>query len=96
MGIKIIDKGKDVDVLFIAEGTYPYIKGGVSTWIHQIISGMPDLNFGILFLGSRPEDYEGISYKLPDNLVYLEADYLFAQESGEKLEIKKKSKQAKE
>jgi len=90
MGIKVIDKGKDVDVLFIAEGTYPYIKGGVSTWIHQIISGMPDLNFGILFLGSRPEDYKDISYKLPDNVVYLEVDYLFTQESGEKLEIKKK------
>ncbi len=86
MGIRIIDKGGNIDVLFIAEGTYPYIKGGVSTWIHQIITGMKDINFGVLFLGSRPEDYKGIGYELPDNLVYLEATYLFEDKKGERLE----------
>ncbi|WP_448583968.1 DUF3492 domain-containing protein, partial [Thermocrinis sp.] len=80
--MKIIDKGGNIDVLFIAEGTYPYIKGGVSTWIHQIITGMKDLNFGVLFLGSRPEDYKGIGYQLPDNLIYLEAIYLFEDKGG--------------
>jgi len=86
MGVRIIDKGGNIDVLFIAEGTYPYIKGGVSTWIHQIINGMKDINFGVLFLGSRPEDYKGIGYELPDNLVYLEATYLFEDKKGERLE----------
>ena len=62
MAITVIDRGKPIDVLFLAEGTYPYIRGGVSSWIHQIITGMPDINFGVLFLGSREEDYEGIQY----------------------------------
>ncbi len=68
-----------VDVLFVAEGTYPYIRGGVSTWIHQIITGMEDISFGVLFLGSREEEYEGIRYNLPDNLLYLESFFLFSE-----------------
>lgn len=75
----LIDKGKHVDVLIIAEGTYPYIRGGVSTWIHDLINGLPDINFGIIFLGSRVEDYGEIKYKLPDNLVYLLTAYIFDQ-----------------
>jgi Glycosyltransferase len=82
MGMKLVDKQTRIDVLFIAEGTYPFTKGGVSTWIHQIITGMRDLNFGVLFLGSRPKDYGGIGYELPDNLVYLEAVYMFAEEEN--------------
>jgi Domain of unknown function (DUF3492). len=66
--------------LLIAEGTYPYIRGGVSTWVHDLITGISEKNFGVVFLGSRPEDYEGIKYKLSDNLVYLSVDYLFNYE----------------
>ncbi|MFN4197379.1 MAG: GT4 family glycosyltransferase PelF, partial [Caldimicrobium sp.] len=38
---------------------------------------IPELNFVIIFLGSRPEDYGDIKYKLPKNLVYLFVEYLF-------------------
>ena len=74
-------KCKDIDVLFIAEGTYPFVRGGVSTWIHQIITGMKDLNFGIIFIGSRKEDYGKLKYELPPNLVFLENLYLFSGKS---------------
>ena len=77
--MKVIDRGKEIDVLFIAEGTYPYIRGGVSTWIHQIITAMEDVKFGVLFLGSREEDYEAIRYNLPENLIYLESFFLFSE-----------------
>ncbi|GAB6888556.1 GT4 family glycosyltransferase PelF [Desulfothermus okinawensis JCM 13304] len=73
-----IDKQKDIDILFIAEGTYPFVRGGVSTWIDQIIRGIPEFNFGILFLGSKEDHYEGIQYKVPDNVVYLEDYYIFS------------------
>jgi len=73
----ILDKNKHVDVLIIAEGTYPYIRGGVSSWIHDLVSNLPELNFGVAFLGSRREDYGEIKYKLPENLVYLTTAYLF-------------------
>lgn len=73
----LIDKNKHIDVLIIAEGTYPYIRGGVSTWIHDLINGIQELNFGIVFLGSRVEDYGEIKYQLPENVVYLLVAYLF-------------------
>ncbi len=74
--MKIVRDG-DYDILLIAEGTYPYIRGGVSSWIHQLINGLPEFNFGIVFLGSRPEDYGKMRYELPKNLTYLYVDYLF-------------------
>jgi hypothetical protein len=45
-----------VDVTLLLEGTYPYVFGGVSTWVHEIISGLPDVRFAAVFLGSAAED----------------------------------------
>ncbi|GAB4467985.1 MAG: GT4 family glycosyltransferase PelF [Burkholderiaceae bacterium] len=66
----------DVDVLLLLEGTFPYVAGGVSSWVNQIIRGFPQLRFGAIFLGSRRADYGEIKYALPDNLVHLECHYL--------------------
>ncbi|HHG74058.1 MAG TPA: DUF3492 domain-containing protein [Persephonella sp.] len=74
-----VRRSEDIDVLLIAEGTFPYVKGGVSTWIYQLITGLPDFKFGVVFLGSRPEDYGKIKYDLPDNLVHLEVHFLFSE-----------------
>ena len=79
MAITIIDKKEPIDVLILAEGTYPYVRGGVSSWVHQLITGMPDITFGILFLGSREEDYGGIQYEIPENVVFLKNFYMFSQ-----------------
>ncbi|MDX1799793.1 MAG: DUF3492 domain-containing protein, partial [Marinobacter sp.] len=54
-----------IDVTLLLEGTYPYIKGGVSSWVHQIVSGLPELRFAVIFLGSRREDYGPRQYDLP-------------------------------
>lgn len=37
-------------ILFITEGTYPYVMGGVSTWCDQIISGLSEHSFEVLAL----------------------------------------------
>lgn len=74
---KYIRKSHDVDVMLLAEGTYPYIRGGVSSWIAQILTGMSDIKFGICFIGSQESDYGDLRYELPDNLVHLEVHYLF-------------------
>jgi glycosyltransferase involved in cell wall biosynthesis len=66
-----------VDVLLLLEGTFPFVAGGVSSWVNQIIRGFPEIRFGAIFLGSRPEDYGQMRYALPDNLVHLETAYLF-------------------
>ena len=64
------------DVGLLLEGTYPYVSGGVSSWVHQIINGFPDLTFAICFLGSRRQDYGEKKFQLPTNVVHLEEHYL--------------------
>ena len=39
-----------VDVMLLLEGPFPYVSGGVSSWVNQIIRGFPDLTFGAVFL----------------------------------------------
>lgn len=73
---------KDVDVLLLLEGTFPFVSGGVSSWVNQIIRGFPELRFGAVFLGSRPQDYGEMRYALPDNLVHLETAYLYEDRSN--------------
>ena len=39
------------DICLLLEGTWPYVRGGVSSWIHQMILGLPDLTFSVMFIG---------------------------------------------
>ena len=71
---------QNIDILLVAEGTYPFVRGGVSSWIHQLITGLPEFSFGIVFIGSRKEDYGEMKYKLPENIVYFTTTYLFDKE----------------
>lgn len=70
-------RADEVDVLLLLEGTFPFVAGGVSSWVNQIIRGFPELRFGAIFLGARPEDYGPMRYALPENLVHLDVSYLY-------------------
>ncbi|PSU44836.1 glycosyl transferase family 1 [Photobacterium frigidiphilum] len=72
---------KDVDICLLLEGTYPYVRGGVSSWVHQIISGLPEFNFHLIFLGGHPDFYNKLAYEFPDNVVGFEVHYLLASSS---------------
>src|ERR1041385_5548176 len=39
---------KPADVCLLLEGTYPYVAGGVSSWVHDLIRAQSDLNFAIV------------------------------------------------
>ncbi len=68
--------GGTADVTLLLEGTYPFVSGGVSAWVHQIIRGLPDLTFALVFIGAAPDRYEGLRYVLPKNVVHLEEHFL--------------------
>ena len=70
-------KAERADVALILEGTFPYVSGGVSSWINQIIRAYPEISFAIVFLGSRRADYKAFKYALPDNVVHFEEHYLY-------------------
>ncbi len=76
---KVILKSEQVDIMLMAEGTYPYVQGGVSSWIHQLMLGLEEFSFGIVFIGSKAEDYGNLLYDLPKNLKHLEVHYLFGE-----------------
>lgn len=66
----------EVDVEVVLEGSYPYVTGGVSSWMHRLIEGMPEIKFGVVHLASNPEDTKNLKYKLPDNVLYLHNIFL--------------------
>ena len=77
-------KSDSVDIMLFSEGTYPYVKGGVSSWILQLIKGLPQYKFGVCFIGAQ-KVVNGkaieISYEFPSNLVHLEEHFLFDDDS---------------
>ncbi|HHH12598.1 MAG TPA: DUF3492 domain-containing protein [Thiolapillus brandeum] len=73
---RVIDSGRPADIALLLEGTYPYVSGGVSSWVHQIINGFPMFSFSLVFLGGSPKHYGEIKYPLPANVRHLERHYL--------------------
>lgn len=68
--------GEIADVTLLLEGTYPFVSGGVSSWVHQVVSGLPELRFALVSLGGSPEAHEHLRYTLPKNVVHLEEHFL--------------------
>ncbi len=91
-----IPKSSEVDIMLFSEGTYPYVKGGVSSWILQLIEGLPEFTFGVCYIGAQ-EIVDGkkqdISYRFPSNLKHLEMHYLFDGDDANKPKRKKGSKE---
>jgi len=75
-------RAERADIGLLLEGTFPYVSGGVSSWVNQIIRGFPQFSFALVFIGSQPEDYGEMKYALPDNVVHLETHYLYNQHAA--------------
>jgi glycosyltransferase involved in cell wall biosynthesis len=63
------------DVCLLVEGTYPYVAGGVSAWVHDIINGHPELKFSVFNIGSSVGSYGPPRYVLPDHVTRLHQTY---------------------
>lgn len=70
-------KAAEADICLILEGTYPFAGGGVTHWVSELIRFFPNYGFAIIFLGTSAEDYHGFHSPLFDNVVHLEAHYIF-------------------
>ena len=58
----------EIDVCLIVEGCYPYIAGGVSSWIDWLIKQQPQRCFAVVALVANDELLTPC-YELPDNVV---------------------------
>lgn len=57
------------DVCLILEGSYPFVAGGVSSWVHNLVEGLPQITFtGLCILPSEKEPHE-YKYELPPNFL---------------------------
>jgi polysaccharide biosynthesis protein PelF len=63
-------------ICIIAEGSYPYITGGVSSWIQSLIVNMPEHEFIIYAIGAEEKQRGVFKYNLPENLVKVEEVFL--------------------
>lgn len=77
------------DVVLLLEGTYPYIRGGVSSWVHQIILSQPERSFHLVFIGGDPSLYGDIRYELPDNVCQLDTYFINEQQPKKPLLARK-------
>jgi hypothetical protein len=65
-------------ICFILEGSYPYVRGGVSTWVDGYIRALPDYEF-ILWTITDQEGQKGkFAYDLPSNVVMVRENFLSA------------------
>lgn len=63
-------------ICMILEGCYPYVTGGVSSWMHQYIQAMPEHEFVLLTIGASSKDRGRFKYTLPENVTVIEEIFL--------------------
>ncbi len=86
---KVLNSGVPADVGLMLEGTYPFVSGGVSSWVRQIIEGFPELTFSLIFIGGDRKHYSETKYPRPPNVVHLEVHYIMDSQPVDKPRRKK-------
>ncbi len=71
------------DVALLLEGTYPYVAGGVSSWVDQVLGAHADRLFALLHIGPYPGAYEKPVYTLPSNVVGMTEIYCRGSGAGD-------------
>lgn len=63
-------------ICIIAEGCYPYVVGGVSSWIHSMICSFPKQEFVIQTIVADRSLRGKYVYELPPNVTEVHEVYL--------------------
>ena len=74
-GVDLEPDGKTI--CLILEGAYPYVAGGVSSWIQQMITRMKDFRFKILTIMASDEAEMELKYTFPDNIIEFRTIFLY-------------------
>ena len=85
-------------VCIVVEGCYPYVTGGVSSWVHGLIQSFPKLEFVILSIISSRSMSGKFTYQLPENVTEVHELYLedvdWNRKGRKKLKLNKTEYQA--
>jgi glycosyltransferase involved in cell wall biosynthesis len=63
-----MNAGRIADVCVILEGAYPFITGGVSSWMHDLVRAHPSLTFHVVAL-SADDTPKKLRFELPQNVI---------------------------
>ncbi len=63
-------------VCIVVEGCYPYVAGGVSSWIHGLIQSFPKVEFVLQTIISTRDQSGRFIYQLPENVTEIHELYL--------------------
>lgn len=63
-------------ICIVAEGSYPYVTGGVSTWTHNLIRSFPEHEFIIVSILADRSQRGRFQYELPENVWEVHEVYL--------------------
>jgi len=69
-----------VDVAIVAESTYPFLRGGVSAVVQDIVEGNQDLTFGIIHIAWDSDAPSTALYEVPANVLWVHTVYLSMRE----------------
>jgi glycosyltransferase involved in cell wall biosynthesis len=65
-------------ICLLVEGSYPYITGGVSAWVHMLISSLPDHQFIIHSIAAEEKKRGQFLYQIPPNVIEVREIFLDA------------------
>jgi hypothetical protein len=68
---------KGSDICLVVEGSYPYITGGVSSWLQWLMENMKAFTFSIVALIPEEKDRDERKYTFPENVVSYREFVLF-------------------
>lgn len=71
-------------ICLISEGAYPYVVGGVSSWVNNLMHAFPEYEFILLSVISDKSYSKKWVYKLPDNLLEIHEVCLNGLDIGRK------------
>lgn len=63
-------------ICFILEGSYPYVRGGVSTWVDGFIRALPQHEFILWTIADQEEKSGNFVYELPENVTKVHENFL--------------------
>ena len=75
-------------ICLVLEGSYPYVHGGVSTWMHQYITEMKEHEFIIWVIGANEEKKGMFVYEFPENVVEVHEVFLDSLTSSKVIDKK--------
>lgn len=63
-------------VCIIVEGSYPYVSGGVSSWVQMLLERFDEIDFVIWSIATSREEMSELKYTLPSNVKEIKTIYL--------------------